>query len=80
MAVHYLCLKWVNGRVSLGTEGVVGSGCAGAWGGFEPIFVGESPVDLVEFVEGEGRVGVRYPALDIIAWKVDKDFMVQGDR
>jgi hypothetical protein len=63
----------------LGTEKVVGSGCAGAWGGFEPIFVGEEPVDLLEFVEGDGRVGVRYPALDIIAWRVEKEFTVQRD-
>jgi hypothetical protein len=67
------------GRVSLGTEGVVGSGCAGAWGGFEPIFVGEEPVDLLEFVERDGRVGVRYPALDIIGWRDEKEFVRQLD-
>jgi hypothetical protein len=54
----------------VGMEKVLGSGCVWAWGGFDPVFVGDSPVDLVEFVEGVGgRVGVRYPAENITAWK-----------
>ena len=63
----------------MGIERVEGSGCVWAWGGFDPIFVGESPVDLLEFVEGQGgRVGVRYPAMNITAWKDSEGFNVQG--
>jgi hypothetical protein len=60
-------------------ERVLGSGCVWAWGGFDPVFVGNSPVDLVEFMEGVGgRVGVRYPAVNITAWKSSEGFKIQG--
>jgi hypothetical protein len=64
----------------VGLERVKGSGCVSAWGVFDPFFVGDSPVDLLEFVEGQGgRVGVRYPAMNITAWKDSEGFKVQGD-
>lgn len=59
----------LNRRFSLGDRRRPGSGCVTAWFTFDPIFVGDSPLDMLQFVERRGKVGVRYPAGNLTAWK-----------
>ena len=40
--------------------------------------MGEYPVDMVRFVEGEGGMGVEFPAVNLTAWRVeDMGFWMQ---
>lgn len=35
------------------------------------MWVGHSPVDLLRFIEEDGKTGVTYPAANLTAWRVE---------
>jgi len=40
-----------------------------AWYIFDVAFLGSAPVDILQFIEVNGTVGIRYPAVNLTAWK-----------
>ena len=48
-----------------------GSACVGAWESFDSRYVNTSAIDLLRFIEGEGKIGVIYPPLNLTAWKTN---------
>ena len=54
----------------MGDRTLPGDGCDNLWEGFDPFFVGDSPVDLLRFIEEDGKTGVVYPAVNLTAWRI----------
>ena len=45
--------------------------CSSAWGDFDSSYTTTgAPLDLLRFVEKDGKMGISYPAAGVLAWKV----------
>jgi hypothetical protein len=66
----HICLS-VNVACSFGDRIAAGGGtaCSTAWGFFDSIHVNSSALDLLQFIEEDGKLGVTYAPLNLTAWK-----------
>lgn len=59
-------------RFSLGdkTQPAGGAACVGSWLLFDQEYVNKTVLDMIQFIEKGGKMGISYPPLNLTAWKV----------
>ena len=65
LSVNVACSCSIGDRTAAGG----GTACSTAWGFFDSIYVNSSALDLLQFIEEDGKLGVTYAPLNLTAWK-----------